>query len=205
MNVHEHNAHEKKERRVRPHHWFLGAVVVIALGLGARWWLQHRAPASVARPVNSILSQSQDMQSLLKKGNAALREGHFTEPPGDNALEYYRKALAIDPHNAEVKKDLEQLATQLLSQFEGFMKSGNLDEAEKVFASLKQAIPQDARLAALKLRMVSAEVSKAISDGKLDRAKDLVHQAEQSGKVAAQTLKKWEADISAKAKAALAK
>lgn len=200
MNEH-HKAHAKKGPRA--HHWFLGLVVIVALGAGARWWLQHRAaPATATQPVQTAVAQDKGVQSLLQKAQAALRAGHFTEPAGDNALEYYLKALAIDPKNTDVKKGLEQVATQLRSRFEDFMKSGKLDEAAQALASLKQAIPKDAHLAELQLRMLSAQISKAVSDGKLDHAKELVHQAEQSGAVAAETLKKWEEDIREKASAA---
>lgn len=197
------HAHEHK-RGPRTHHWLLTLVVVVAVVFAARWWLQHRAavPApAAAQPVQTLLAQDKGkLATLLDKARVALSQGHIISPPGDNALEYYRQALAIDPANKEVKDGLGKVTGELSTRLDDFLKSGKVDEAEQAIASLKQTIPQDARLAALHLRVLSAQVAKAVSDGKLDQAKDLVEKAKQSGEIAAEQLKKWEADIRAATK-----
>jgi hypothetical protein len=84
-----------------------------------------------------------------------------------------------------------------LKRFEDALSNAHLDEAEQALSRLKAAAAKDARLAALELRLLSARISKAIADGHLDRANALVHEAEQSGKVAAEQLAKWRAEIAA--------
>jgi hypothetical protein len=84
-----------------------------------------------------------------------------------------------------------------LKTFEDDMRNGKFDEAAQVLSQIKQVAAKDADMAALELRLTSSRISKAISDGHLDRANAALHEAEQSGKVAAEELAKWHAEISA--------
>jgi hypothetical protein len=204
VNAHEHKSPEKKQRGApRPHHWILGLVLLAALVVAGRWWLNRHASVATQQATTQVAQDKARARELIAKGNAAVRAGHITEPPGDNAVEYYRAALAIDPKSQEVKEALQRIGSDLASRFEEVMKSGQVDDAEKALASLKQTIPEDAHIAAMQLRLLSAKVSKAVADGKLDRAKELVQEAEHSGQAAADQVKKWEEDIrSATAKSA---
>jgi hypothetical protein len=207
MAAHEQKVTAKSGRGPKTHHWLLTLLVLVALVVAGRWWLQHRqaAPLDTQRTDAQVAQDKAKARELLDKANAALRAGRITEPPGDNALEYYKAALTIDPKSQEVKEELQKIGSELVSRFEEVMKSGQVDEAEKALASLKKTIPEDAHIAAMQLRLLSAQVSKAVSDGKLDRAKDLVQRAEHSGAVAAEQLKKWEEDIRAAAKSSSSK
>ena len=134
------------------------------------------------------------LDELLEKARGAMRERHYTEPSGDNALVYYRSAAAVDPTNGEALDGLQRVASVLASRFDEAMNAQRFDEAALAMANLKAASPKDARIPALELRLTTAQVNKALADGNVDRAAALVRQAQQSS-VPADQLNKWRAEI----------
>jgi periplasmic protein TonB len=134
------------------------------------------------------------VDELLEKARGAMRGRHYTEPTGDNALVYYRSAAAVDPTNGEALDGLQRVASVLASRFDEAMNAQHFDEAALAMANLKAAAPKDARIPALELRLVTAQVNKALADGNVDRAAALVHQAQQSS-VPADQLSKWRTEI----------
>ncbi len=189
----------------------VAAVAVLAAAAGGAWWFfQGRQPvaaaahpatapgggATVAAPPladTSILQGKVD--ELLEKARLAMHERRFTEPAGDNALLYYRSAVAANANNAEARDGLQRVAAVLAGRFDEAVSGGRLDEAAQTLANLKSAAPADARVAAGELRLYGAQIAKAIADGNLDRAAALVHQAQQSSSIPAEQLARWRADI----------
>jgi TonB family protein len=189
----------------------VAAVAVLAAAAGGAWWFfQGRQPvaaaahpatapgggATVAAPPladTSILQGKVD--ELLEKARLAMHERRFTEPAGDNALLYYRSAVAANANNAEARDGLQRVAGVLAGRFDEAVNGGRLDEAAQTLANLKSAAPADARVAAGELRLYGAQIAKAIADGNLDRAAALVHQAQQSSSIPAEQLARWRADI----------
>ncbi len=72
------------------------------------------------------------VQRLLQTASQQLSAGHLLEPAGDNAYATYRKALALEPKNAEasagVAKVVEQLALRALAE----QQRGKLDTAQTI-------------------------------------------------------------------------
>jgi TonB family protein len=191
----------------------LAAVVVAG---GAAWYFSKGKPAAgtaaakhatveiLPAPENDATlapKPSADMQlvkgsvdELLEKARGAMRDRHYTEPTGDNALVYYRSAAAVDPTNGEALDGLQRVASVLASRLDEAMNAQHFDEAALAMANLKAASPQDARIPALELRLTTAQVNKALADGNVDRAAALVRQAQQSS-VPADQLNKWRAEI----------
>ena len=186
-------------------------MAVLAAAAGGAWWFfQGKQPvaaaahpaaapgggATVAAPPladTSILQGKVD--ELLEKARLAMHERRFTEPAGDNALLYYRSAVAANANNAEARDGLQRVAGVLAGRFDEAVNGGRLDEAAQTLANLKSAAPADARVAAGEQRLYGAQIAKAIADGNLDRAAALVHQAQQSSSIPAEQLARWRADI----------
>jgi len=108
---------------------------------------------------------------------------------------YYRSAAAEDAANGEARDGLQRVAGVLAARFEEALSGGHVDEAVLTLANFKAASASDPRVAGFEQRLFSAEVSKAIADGNADRAASLLHQAQQSGNVAADQLARWRTDI----------
>jgi periplasmic protein TonB len=135
------------------------------------------------------------VDELLEKARLAMRERRYLEPTGDNALLYYRSAAAADPNNGEAKDGLQRVAGVAAARFEESMNNGKYDDASVALANLKVASPEDSHTGAFELKLATAQISKAVADGNLDRAAALVRQAQGSSNIPAEQLAKWRTDI----------
>jgi len=135
------------------------------------------------------------VDDLLEKARQAMRERRYCEPVGDNALLYYRSAAASDPSNGEAVDGLQRVASVLASRFEDALTGNRYEEAGQALANLKSAAPQDSRIAGMELRLYTAEIGRALSDGNSDKAAALVRQAQQAPSIPADQIAKWRADI----------
>ena len=149
----------------------------------------------VAAPRTETLIVQGKVDELLEKARLAMKERRFTEPAGDNALLYYRSAVAADATSAEARDGLQRVAAVLAGRFDEAMGGGRLEEAAQTLANFKSAAPGDARLGAFEQRLYAAEVSKALNDGNLERAAQYVRQAQQSTAIPAAEIARWRADI----------
>ncbi len=147
------------------------------------------------KPAADIALVKGSLDELLEKARGAMRERHYTEPSGDNALVYYRSAAAVDGSNAEALDGLQRVASVLASRFDEALNAGRLDEAAGAFANFKVASPRDLRLPSLELKLTTAQINRALADGNVDRAAALVRQAQQTTSIPADQLNKWRTDI----------
>jgi protein TonB len=135
------------------------------------------------------------VDELLEKARLAIRERRYTEPAGDNALVYYRSAVAANAENGEARDGLQRVAGVIAGRFDEALNGGRLDEAAQNFANFKAAVPDDPRVAELGSRLAGAQITRAVADGNLDRAVALLRQAQQSGVLTADQAAKWRADL----------
>jgi protein TonB len=152
--------------------------------------------ALAPKPAVDIVLVKGTIDELLEKARGAMRERKYTEPSGDNALVYYRSALAVDGGNGEALDGLQRVASVLGSRFDDALSGGRLDEAAGSLANFKAASPRDLRLPSLELKLATAQINKALADGNVDKAAALVRQAQQSTSIAPDQLNKWRTDIS---------
>jgi len=195
-----------------------GVAAAVVLAAGAAWYFTRArsvpaaavpppapdktAPAAAtpapesapAAPAAETAIVHGKVDELLEKARLAMHERRFTEPAGDNALLYYRSAVAADPASAEARDGLQRVTAVLFSRFDEAVKGGGLDEAAQTLASFKAAAPNDPRIGPLEQRLYGAEIAKALADGNLERAGAYVQRA-QSSAVPAEQIAKWRADI----------
>jgi TonB family protein len=153
------------------------------------------APAPAAAPSADLSIVHGKVDELLEKARAAMRERHYTEPAGENALVYYRSAAAADPASGEARDGLARVATVIAGRFEESLNSGHLEESARDLANLRAAVPEDTRIPELAALLLNAQIAKAISDGSPERADALLRQAQQSGALTAEQLAKWRGDL----------
>lgn len=199
--------------------WGASGLAVLAVAAGAAWFLTRgkadsgtvgaAAPgalsshaASAASGATALPEPAVDtsivagqVDDLLEKARRAMRDRRYTAPTGDNALVYYRSALAADPANGEAKDGLRRVADVLVSRFNTAMAGSHYADAALALATLRLAQPSDSHLGAFQLQLSSAGISKALADGNADRAAALLRQAEQSGVISAAQLANWRAQI----------
>jgi TonB family protein len=135
------------------------------------------------------------VDDLLEKARLAMRERRYSEPVGDNALLYYRSAAAADPSNGEAVDGLQRVAAVLAARFDESMTGAKLDEASLALANLKAAAPNDSRIAGLEVRLMTAQISKALADGNIDRAQNFIRQASSAPAFSADQINKWKTEV----------
>jgi TonB family protein len=134
------------------------------------------------------------VDELLERARLAMRERRYSEPIGDNALLYYRSAAAADPSNGEATDGLQRVASVLAVRVDESMNAGHFDEAGMALANFKTASPKDSRIAGLEVRLITAQISKSLADGNLDRANQFIRQAQSSSAVSPDQVNKWKAE-----------
>ena len=135
------------------------------------------------------------VDELLEKARLAMKERRYTEPAGDNALLYYRSAVAANASDGEARDGLSRVAGVIASRFDEALAANRLDEAAQDFANFRAAVPDDARVADLGARLANAQLARALADGNPDRAAALLRQAQQSGVLPGEQLAKWRTEI----------
>ena len=201
------------ERATRRRPLLIAAAALAATALGAAaWYFLHAgsaaapeslpaaaAPAvpadTAAAPTASAALVHGKLDELLEKARLAMHERRYTEPAADSALLYYRSALAVNATSAEARDGLQRVAGVLAARFEEALSGARYEEASLTLANFKSASGADARLAGFEQRLYSAELSKTIADGNLERAAVLLRQAQQSGSVSGEQLGRWRTEI----------
>jgi protein TonB len=135
------------------------------------------------------------VDELLEKARLAMRERRYSEPVGDNALLYYRSAAAADSSNGEAVDGLQRVAAVLAVRLDEALNGGRFDEASLALANFKAAAPNDARIPTLEVRLITAQISKALADGNLDKANALIRQAQSSSGIPADQVNKWKTEV----------
>ncbi|MGH8318236.1 MAG: energy transducer TonB [Steroidobacteraceae bacterium] len=201
--------------------WAGLGLAVVALAAGGAWYFTHgrAAPGPNAASVTAGVVASHSgaasqnaavlpqpavdtsivagrVDDLLEKARSAMRDRRYTAPTGDNALVYYRSALAADPTSGEAKDGLRRVGDVLVSRFTAAMAGAHHGDAALALATLKLAQPSDPHLGSFQLQLSSAEISAALAEGNTERATALLRQAQQSGVVPAAQLAAWRAQLS---------
>jgi TonB family protein len=198
----------------------IGAAAAVVIGAAAFWYFTHGNPAPAktaappaaavpsapaaeppaetapmpSNPASNFLVEGK-LDDLLEKARLAMHERRYTDPTGDNALLYYRSAVAADAHSAEAVDGLQRVAGLLAGRFEEALGAGRLDEATLTLANFKAAAGADPRLASFEQRLYAAEMAKALADGNLERAAAVARQAQQSASIPAEQITRWRSDI----------
>src|SRR6185312_15767414 len=173
-----------------------GTAAVTSGTVGSQAGTSSETAAVLPQPAVDTSIVAGQVDDLLEKARRAMRDRRYTAPTGDNALVYYRSALASDPTNGEAKDGLRRVGDVLISRFNDAMSGTHYNDAALALATLKLARPKDAHLGPFQLQLSTAEISKALADGNADRAAALLHQAQQSGAVPAAQLAAWRAQLS---------
>ena len=148
-----------------------------------------------AAPTADLSIVQGKVDELLEKARLAMRERRYTEPAGDNALLYYRSAVAANASNGEARDGLQRVAGVIAGRFDEALTAGHLDDAAQNLANFKAAVPDDPRVADLSARLLTAQLTKTLADGNVERAAALLHQGQQAGTLPAEQLAKWQKEI----------
>lgn len=137
------------------------------------------AAPKAQRSVFELLSDARvafrDQDRLLPRSDGARR--------GDSAVELYAQVLTQDPQNEEARDGLRRLFSVARSRMQSDLAAGRLDEARAMLAIFKSAGLEadstralEADIAAAQPKWLQAQTRRAISNGDLNSAEQLLTQ-----------------------------
>lgn len=140
----------------------IGAVILVA-GIAVAWLMSREstAPTTMRPSTTQGPTQSQQIEDLLGRAQIAYATGRLAEPRGDNALEYYREVLAIDPKHAEATAGIDRVATAIEGRVVAALRARSPAEGAVALAALQRAKPDHPRLEQLQRELVA--ISRSIS------------------------------------------
>ena len=158
------------------------------------------AQAAPAEPAPSVAPEKPavvqaPVDELLDKARIAFRERRYTDPEKDNALLYYRSALAQEPENGEALEGLTRIGSLLDGRLRSAMTEQRYDEAAATLSRLKLIRPGDVQLKATEAKLAEARIGAALANKDVDRAAVLVRQAAQTGALSPESLARFREEI----------
>jgi hypothetical protein len=106
------------------------------------------------QPTNRRLRQlrktDRRVDKLIRLADAALKDYRLTTPAGDNAYEYYRKVLALDPANRRAKRGITKIADRYAGLAEGSLAKYQYGKAQHYVALGLKVQPDNRRLRQLR-------------------------------------------------------
>jgi TonB family protein len=136
----------------------VGIVVLLSIAAGAAfWWQSRKEPVEAAPPTRAVgtLTQEEQIADFLARGEMALATNRLTDPRGNNAVEYFRAVLALQPDNAGAHTGLERVGMKLETRVMEALQARDPARGATALAHLQHAIPEYPRLDALRTELVT--------------------------------------------------
>ncbi len=139
------------------------ALPLLALGLVASLWFGH---ARLAATAHAGVDDDDGVRILLDLAASASREHRVLAPAGSNAYEFYFSVLELDPSNPAALHGQQALFAQATDELERAINQGELNEAQRELALLREYDADSFKVALLA--------------GKLDAQRQLVVAADEA-------------------------
>jgi TonB family protein len=136
----------------------VGLVVLLAAAVGAAfWWNGRKEPAEVAPPPRAVgtLTQEEQIADFLARGEMAFATDRLLNPRGNNAVEYFRAVLALQPDNVGAQTGLERVGMKLEARVMEALQARDPARGATALATLQHAVPEYPRLDALRAELLT--------------------------------------------------
>jgi protein TonB len=191
-----------EEKSGKPMGLIVGAIVGVLALAGAGWYFMKKgspetaptaeasgpaatapsaAAATAAKPGQSFGT----LDEVLEKARLAMDERRYIEPVKNNALEYFRQVLLLDPTNAESKEGLRRLGGLLIARARTALEERRFDNALaelEAARSIDQNDPRlaeiDAKLDSMRAQTALAQIQATLAAQNFDRAQTLLEAAQ---------------------------
>ncbi|WP_386066894.1 formylglycine-generating enzyme family protein [Tahibacter sp. UC22_41] len=134
------------------------------------------------------LKLAREVEPLLASAAELLRQGKGLEPPGNSALDVYRKVRELDPGNVLAQQGLEQIQRSVLERALAAIAKDDFKAADAVLAEAAAVAPGSQQLLDTRTRVegvrrqraetVLAQARSALDSGNADLAERLAQQAQ---------------------------
>lgn len=142
--------------------WPLAAGALLAIGLIAYLALRgaeqspaepRATPSASAVTTDPVVTASEEVTAALERARRALRAGRYFEPAQDNAIDFYRAVLILQPNEPEAMDGLRRVAELLLGRTEQALIKDDPTEARRLLDAVRRAQPKHPRLAFLEAQV----------------------------------------------------
>ena len=136
----------------------ISLVVLLSLAAGgAFWWQSRKEPVAVAPPPRAVGSLTPDEQiaDFLARGEMALATDRLVDPRGNNAVEYYRSVLALQPDNPGAHTGLERVGMKMEARVLEALQERDAARGATALATLQHAVPEYPRLDQLRAELLA--------------------------------------------------
>jgi len=96
------------------------------------------------------LDKQVEIKNLLSRAADASQQGRYLEPPGNNALEYLRAVLTLDPHNSAAQEGIEKVTLAFLERANKALATDDFDRAATELATATAIKPEYPAIGLLK-------------------------------------------------------
>lgn len=145
--------------RKRP---YLGKVAAAVVGIVAAviafalWHSQDQGLPATLQTTHAGDTPVEDViKAKLGSAQIAYLSGRLIDPRGDNALEYYRGVLALQPDNADAKAGVQQVIDTLEQRVVKALEERSAPRVVTAWTALQRAAPDHPRLDALRAQLLA--------------------------------------------------
>jgi TonB family protein len=189
-----------EEKSGKPMGLIVGAVVAVVALAGGGWYFMNSnkgesgtpaaatgtAPATnPAAGKNATAAPAASLDEVLERARLAMDERRYIEPTKNNALEYFRQVLLLDPGNAEANEGLKRLGGLLIARARTALDERRFDNALAELEAARSIDPKDQRLVEVDARLDSmraqtalAQIQATLAAQNFDRAQSLLEAAQ---------------------------
>ena len=185
--------------------WRLLAAATVVAAVAIGWWFRPAVPVlqEVAesvqetatdlipvtpQPETTAPAETPLVETLLSAAQEAVLEQRLILPEGDNAREWYREALTVEPENPEALRGLRSISDAFIERANSALKAGNPQAAAAELTIASETDPGnpairmvtelliaqgDAELAAARMAAASGNIEQA--NAALARAEQYTH------------------------------
>jgi len=174
------------------------AAAVLAIGGGA-WFFMNKGstdgtpaaaspaattPAAGGAP-SSTAAPAASLDEVLERARLAMDERRYIEPAKNNALDYFRQVLTLEPGNAEATEGLKRLGGLLIARARTALDErrfdnalAELEAARSIDPSDQRLVEVDAKLDSMRAQTALAQIQATLAAQNFDRAQSLLESAQ---------------------------
>jgi protein TonB len=205
----------------------VGIAVAVVAAAGAGWYFMKgssqgspaatvaapagtgTAPAGAVKPAAGTLAPVASMDEVLEKARFAMDERRYIEPAKNNALEYFRQVLVLDPKNAEATEGLKRLGGLLIARARTALDErrfdnalAELEAARSIDPSDQRLVEVDAKLDSMRAQTALAQIQATLAAQNFDRAQTLLDAAQKDALLPSAQIAQLSKDLDSKRRSA---
>ena len=166
------------------------------------------APAAAGAKSATAAAPAASLDEVLEKARLAMDERRYIEPAKNNALEYFRQVLTLEPGNAEATEGLKRLGGLLIARARTALDERRFDNALaelEAARSIDQNDPRlkevDTRLDSMRAQTALAQIQATLAAQNFDRAQTLLEAAQKDALLPPAQIAQLNKDLDSKRRA----